>query len=99
MELTAQQVLAELEKHADVLRGFGVKKIGLFGSVARGENRPDSDLDFLVELERHTADDYFGLLFFLEDHFGREIDLVQLEAVKPRLKPYIDAEIVYAEGL
>jgi len=99
MQLTAEYVLSELTKHADVLRGFGVKKIGLFGSVARGESKPDSDLDFLVKLERHTSKDYFGLLFFLEDHFQQEVDLVMIEALKPELEPYILPEVVYAQGL
>ena len=99
MELTAEYILAELERHADVLHGFGVRRIGLFGSVARGEGGPDSDLDFLVELERHTARDYFDTLFFLEDHFGRRVDLVQVEALKPALRSYVLPEVRYAAGL
>ncbi len=99
MQLTAEHVLAELTAHREQLRSFGVRKIGLFGSVARGEGDPDSDLDFLVELERHTFNDYFGLLAYLEDLFEHPIDLIETEAVKPRLKPYIDAEVIYAEGI
>ena len=99
MRMTAEYVLSELSKHTDVLRGFGVKKLGLFGSVARGEAAEGSDLDFLVELERHTFDDYFGVRHFLEDLFGRPVDLVEVEAVKPGLRPYIEADLVYAEEL
>ena len=96
--MTAEYVLSELSKHADVLRGFGVKKIGLFGSVARGEAREDSDLDFLVELERHTFKDYCGLLFFLEDHFECKVDLVEKEALRIEFKPYVEPELIYVEG-
>lgn len=99
MALTAEQVLKELAQHRATLRGFGVKRLGLFGSVARGEARPDSDLDFVVELERHTYADYSALLFFLEDLFGRRVDLVEAEALKPRLRPYVEAEVLYAAGL
>lgn len=99
MNLTADQVLDEIADQRERLRAFGVRRLGLFGSVVRGEAGTQSDLDFLVELERHTFDDYFGLLAFLEDLFGCKIDLVEAEAVKPRLKPYIDAEIRYAEEL
>lgn len=99
MQLTAEYVLNELADHADVLRGFGVKRIGLFGSVVRGEATERSDLDFLVEFERHTSRDYFGTLFFLEDHFGCQVDLVMIEALKPALAPYVLPEVVYAQGL
>ena len=99
MALTAKYVLAELEKHADVLRGFGVKRIGLFGSVARGEAREDSDLDFLVELESWTTDAFFGVAFFLEDHFGREVDLVPIRSIRPELRDAVLSEAVYAEAV
>lgn len=100
MALTAEYVISELEKHAEVLRGFGVKKIGLFGSVARGEGTPDSDLDFLVELERLTYRDYFCLLAFLQDLFipGR-VDLVTSTSVREELRPYIMQDILYAERI
>jgi len=97
MEMTAEYVLGELERHADVLRGFGVKKIGLFGSVARGESKPDSDLDFVVVLERWTCDDFLGAAFFLEDLFEREVDLVPLDSIRPELRKYILPEIQYAQ--
>lgn len=44
-KLTAEDVLSELEKHAEVLRSFSVKKISLLGSVAHGEGKPDRNLD------------------------------------------------------
>jgi uncharacterized protein len=97
--LTAAYVLSELEAHADVLRGFGVKRIGIFGSVARGEARADSDLDLLVELQRQTYKDYMGALLFLEELFGCKVDLVMLEALKPALKPYVMPEVIYATQL
>jgi len=99
MQLTAEYVLSELTKHAEVLHGFGVRRIGLFGSVARGENSQDSDLDFVVELERWTCDDFLGVAFFLEDHFERKVDLVPLDSIRPELRKYIVPEIQYAQGV
>lgn len=96
--LTKETVLAEIEKSADVIKRFGVRRIGIFGSVVRDSATEGSDLDVLVEFSEKTLDNYFGLKFFLEDLFGRKVDLVIAEAVKPRLKPYILAEVEYAAG-
>ena len=98
MPLTAEYVLAEFTRCAETLREFGVKRIGVFGSVAHGEARADSDLDLLVELERHTFDDYFGAKHFLEDLFGSSVDLVELEGLRPRLRPYVEPDLRYAQG-
>jgi len=99
MPLTAQYVLAELERNAEALRGFGVKRIGLFGSVARGEAREDSDLDFVIEFARHDPDDYFGARFLLEDTFGCEVNLLEPGGMNPRFEKLILPDVVYAKGL
>ena len=96
--LTKETVLTEIEKSAGVIKSFGVRRIGVFGSVVRDSATEGSDLDVLVEFSEKTLDNYFGLKFFLEDLFGRKVDLVIAEAVKPRLKPYILAEVEYAAG-
>ena len=99
MALTAEYVLSELSKHADVLRGFGVKKIGLFGSVARGEGKGSSDLDFVVDLEQWTSDAFFGTAFFLEDTFHCDVDLVPIDSVRPELAAGVLKEARYVPGL
>lgn len=91
--------LGLLREHEPVLKErFGVRKIGIFGSFIRGEERPDSDVDILVEFRRgqETFDHYMDLKFYLEDLFGRKVDLVMKGAVKRRLKEYILNEVVYA---
>jgi hypothetical protein len=98
MELSREKVLRALDDHREALRRFGVTKIGLFGSVARGEATEASDLDFVVDFERYTFDDYMDTKFFLEDLFGRKVDLVIISDIKPILRPYIMAEVVYAPG-
>ncbi|MBM3326613.1 MAG: nucleotidyltransferase family protein [Calditrichaeota bacterium] len=73
-----------------------VKSLALFGSVARGDDRPDSDVDILVEFEGPTKfDNYMDLLFFLEEIISRKVDLVTKKAVKPRLWPYINPDLTY----
>jgi predicted nucleotidyltransferase len=94
--MTREQILDFLRQHKQEMRDlFGVTKIGLFGSYARGEAKEDSDIDVAVELSRYSADGYFGLLHFLEDSLDKRIDLGIESNFKPILKPYIMKEIVY----
>lgn len=88
-----------LKQHENVVKGrFGVKRIGLFGSFARGEAVDKSDVDVLVEFDegKKTFDNFMELKFYLEELFGRDVDLVIETAIKPRLKNYIMREAVYA---
>lgn len=98
--LTSNEILAKLENNLEIVESFGVKNIGLFGSFARGEQTELSDIDILVEFKKRqkTFDHYMELKFFLEDLFGRKVDLVILEAVKPELKASINRSVRYAKG-
>ncbi|HEX4046335.1 MAG TPA: nucleotidyltransferase family protein [Elusimicrobiota bacterium] len=95
----SERVLAALRLHREGLKRYGVRSLGLFGSAARGSARADSDLDFVVEFERNTFDDYMGLKFYLEDLFRKDVDLVISDAIKPRLRSRILSEVRYAQGL
>ena len=75
---------------------FTVKRIGVFGSFARGDAVPESDVDIVVELADPTFDHYMDLKFRLEEVLGRPVDLVIADTVKPRLKPVIEQEVIYA---
>jgi len=96
---SASSVLRKIRENRDQVRRYGVKRLGLFGSAARGEAGKRSDLDFLVEFERKTFDDYMGLKFYLEGLFRKKVDLVVAETIKARLRPAILREVTYAEGL
>lgn len=83
-------------RRTDLAERFSVNKIGLFGSCAREEMNPESDLDIIVDFFEPTFDNYMDLKFFLEDMFGRKVDLVVADAIKPRLVPIIEKEAMYA---
>ena len=89
-------VIALVSEHRDeIVRRFGVRSLSLFGSVARDEARPDSDVDVLVEFEGPTTfDGHMGLLVFLEDLLGCHVDVVTAKGLKPRLRPLIDQDVV-----
>jgi hypothetical protein len=92
-------VISLLRLHGPILKKrFGVAKIGIFGSFARGEERPESDVDVLVTFRKgkETFNNYMDCKFYLEDLFGRKVDLVMKGALKKRLKPQILDEVVYA---
>ncbi|MBI4962296.1 MAG: nucleotidyltransferase family protein [Desulfomonile tiedjei] len=93
-----EEILKKLEENAETIRGFGVRRLGIFGSHARGDQKPSSDIDFLVEFSEATFDNYFDLKFFLEDLFGCPADLVIADVIKPRIRPYILQEAVYVTG-
>ena len=96
--MTAEEILRILSRNKAKLRQMGVRKIGLFGSYRRGTSNPESDVDFVVVLERRTFDSYMDVKFFLENLFERDVDLVMEETIKPRLRAYIMEEVVYAQG-
>jgi predicted nucleotidyltransferase len=88
-----------LRSHEELIRQkFGVKRIGIFGSFVRGEAKEGSDADVMVEFKENAEnfDNYIELKYFLQEAFGRDVDLVTLDVLKPQLKDYILREVVYA---
>ena len=89
-------ILKLLQKHKSELKKFGVKRIWVFGSYVRGEAKETSDVDILVEFEKgkKTFDNYMELKFFLEELLGVEVDLITVEALKPKIRKYVWKEAV-----
>ena len=82
--------LALLAQHREAFAGLQVKSLALFGSVARGTARPDSDVDILVEFHGPaTFDQYVRLREFLERMFARRVDLVTRRSIKSALRQQI----------
>jgi len=93
------KAVVTLRENEDTIKErYGVKKIGIFGSFARGEENQGSDVDILVEFDegKKTFDNYMDLKYFLQDLFGRKIDLVTIQALKPQLKEDILRGVIYA---
>ncbi len=99
--LTSEEIIQKLEENGKKIKEYGVKRIGLFGSYMRNEQRTESDIDILVEFEKgkKTFDNYMNLKFFLEELFGCKVDLVIIEAIKSDLRPYILGSAKYATGV
>jgi uncharacterized protein len=98
--LSQQEILDELSRNLGTWKEkYGVKRIGLFGSYSRGEQKDSSDIDVLVEFTDNamTFDNNMDLKFDLEDHFQKPVDLVILDDIKPALKPSILRSAKYAE--
>ncbi len=91
--MSAQSPLDILRRHQTELREAGVKSIQLFGSAVRGEARPDSDLDILVEFSRPIGlQAFIRLKQRLAELLGRPVDLVTPDALKPELRDGIRRE-------
>lgn len=88
------------EKTLPILQKYGIKYAGVFGSVARGETRSDSDIDILVKFNGSpTFAGYLKLDESLRSALGREIDLVTEGGVNKFLRPYIerDLKVIYGQ--
>jgi predicted nucleotidyltransferase len=84
-----------IERREELRARFGVGSIGRFGSYARDEARPDSDVDLLVEFEtRPTFLGYMGLTECLEDLFGTRVDIATRDKLKARIRPSVKEELI-----
>ena len=85
-----------LREHKPVLGArFGVTRLALFGSTARGTAGPASDVDVLVAFDGPaTSSRYFGVQFYLEDLLGRSVDLVTDKALRERLRPFVERDAI-----
>lgn len=94
---TKRDVYERILRNRGEIEGFGVKRLGLFGSFARGEQSPESDVDLLVEFEagKKTFDRFTGLALLLEDLMQRPVELVTTESLSPYLGRRILGEVEY----
>ena len=97
--MNGQEILAKLRENEPALRARGVRHAALFGSRARGDNRPDSDIDIMIEFdpEAHvTVFNSAGLKDYIAGLFGGRVDVVNRDGLKPYVRPAATADAIYA---
>jgi predicted nucleotidyltransferase len=87
-----EQIFKLLQSNNQKIKSYGVKRIGLFGSFVKNQQTDKSDIDFIVEFEKDkkSYNSYINLIFFLEDLFGRKVDLL----TEKSLSPYFGSQIL-----
>lgn len=96
--ITKSDIVKTIQENMKEIKTYGIKKIGIFGSMATASNTEESDIDILVEFQKDkkTFDNYMELKFFLEELFHRKVDLVIEDALKSRIKDTVLKEVSYA---
>jgi uncharacterized protein len=97
--MNRQDILDRLRQSETTLRARGVTHAALFGSRARGDNRPDSDIDIMIEIAPEIVQDvydYVGLKNFISELFASKVDVVDRHALKPYVRPPAEGDAVYA---
>jgi len=92
-------VIAVLRAHEAELKALGVRHAGLFGSVARGENGPKSDIDIAIDVSEAALPDvyaYVGLKRQIAELFEGEVDVVNTAYLKPGVSASARADMIYA---
>ena len=89
MLLTKNQIIKKLEKNKDKIKSFGVKKLWLFGSYARGEQKEDSDIDFLVEFEKYDYLKELDLQTFLYSLFEKDSQVLEKNNIRKDYRNFI----------
>jgi uncharacterized protein len=97
-KIRAKDNLLELIRtNRRTIKSFGVRKVGLFGSFARNEQQPESDVDLLVEFEKgkKNFDNFIHFNFFLEGLLKRRVEVVTTQSLSPHIGPHILKEVIY----
>ena len=84
-----------MREHRQEIQEFKIEKMSIFGSVARDEETPESDIDILIKFEGAASyDRYMDLKFFLEDLLGRKVDLVTEDAMRAEIRAYVEKDLI-----
>jgi uncharacterized protein len=94
-----QEIIDRLRQNEAALRARGVSHAALFGSRARGDDRPDSDIDIMIEVDPAAGIgvyEYVALKDYIAALFDRPVDVVSREGLKPYVKPAVTTDAIYA---
>jgi len=97
--MNRDQVIATLRNHEQELRHRGVLHAALFGSIARNEARPSSDIDILIEIEPNApvgVFEYVGITQYLADLFPNRVDVANRRSLKALVRPSAERDAIYA---
>ena len=96
----ASGIVIPMETIADICRRYRIRELAIFGSAARGDMRPESDVDIMIELEpgTHPGLGWLDLEDELEAIFGRKIDAMQKKQLKPRILAEAERDSVVFYG-
>jgi predicted nucleotidyltransferase len=97
--MNAEDAIATLRRYESALRARGIRHAAVFGSVARREDRLDSDIDIVIEIDpetRMTVFDYVGLKDYVAGLFDGPVDVVSHQGLKPNVRPAVTADAIYA---
>lgn len=94
--LTRTKIINKLKKiKPELISKYPISELALFGSYARGDNKPDSDIDILVDFNGTMGMNFFTLFHELEDAFEVKVDLVSRKGIKPRYLPYVEKNLIH----
>lgn len=97
--MTSAEILDVLRRSEAALRAKGVRHAGLFGSTARGDARPDSDIDIMIDLDPSlelTIYDYVGIKEYIADLFHGPVDVVNRNSLKPYVAKAAISDVIDA---
>ena len=95
---TKEQILRVLsENKAGLQKAFKVRKLALFGSYARGDQREDSDIDILVDVDPSIGLDFVTLCETIERLLGMHADVVSSRAIRPSSRTLIERDLIYVQ--
>jgi predicted nucleotidyltransferase len=97
--MDCQDIIARLRENEAALKERGVAHAALFGSKARGDDRPDSDTDIMIEIDptaRIGVYEYVGLKEYIASLFDGPVDVVNREGLKPYVRPAATSDAIYA---